>query len=253
MELGLEGKVAIVTGAGRGLGKTMAMALAKEKVRVIICDLNSENAERTQNEIVSLGGKAEAFCVDITKPSEVDDMVDKIEQQYGRIDILVNNACAPIRRVPFMEIDIEEWKTVLNVNMTGTFICSRSVARVMIRQKSGKIINISSFAANIPAAGFSAYSASKAGMEGLSKTLVGELGEYGINVVYIRPGVIETEITKEWHKGEVGEKMMKPIPLQRFGEPSELADLVIFLASEASNYISGGPIPIDGGKLVVQY
>ena len=255
MELGLHGKVAIITRAGRGLGEAIALALAREKVSVVIDDINAVHAHHVKEKVIALGSRAMAFDVDITKPKDVEHMVEDVEKEFGRLDILVNNAVAPnsFRRTLFMEMDLPEWANILNVNLTGTFICSKAVAKVMIRNRKGKIINISSFAADLPAAGFAAYSASKAGIEALSKTMAGELGKYGVSVIYIRPGVIETEITKPLHQGEHGEWMMKPIPLQRFGKPSEIGDLVVFLASEAANYINGGPIPIDGGKFVMQF
>ncbi len=255
MELGLHDKVAIITGAGRGLGEAIALAFAKEKVNVVIDDINAVAANNVKEKVIALGSQAVAFDVDITKPNDVERMVGDVEKEFGRIDILVNNAVAPnsFKRTLFMDMDLSEWINILNINLTGTFICSRAVAKVMIKKGKGKIINMSSIAAKLPAAGFAAYSASKAGIEALSKVLAGELGKYGINVIFVRPGVIETEITKPLHQGERGEWMLKPIPLQRFGEPSEVGDLIVFLASEAANYINGGPIPIDGGKFIIQF
>ena len=255
MDLGLDGKVAIVTGAGRGLGEAIALALARERVNVVIDDINTVAANKVKEKAIALGSRSLAYDADITKAVDVERMVEEVEKEYGRLDILVNNAVAPnsFRRTLFMETDLSEWVQILNVNLTGTFICSKAVAKAMIKQRKGKIINMSSFAANLPAAGFAAYSASKAGIEGLSKTMAGELGQYGISVIYIRPGVIETEITKSLHQGTHGEWMLKPIPLQRFGKPSDIGDLVVFLASEAASYINGGPIPIDGGKFVMQF
>lgn len=154
-----------------------------------------------------------AFQVDITQAPQVEEMLEKIDKQFGHIDILVNNACAPIRRVPFMEMELLEWTKVVQVNLTGTFICSQAAAKMMLKKKKGRIINISSFAANLPAAGFAAYSASKAGIEALSKTMAGELGKHGISTVFVRPGVMETEFTKPGHVGAVGEKMLSSIPL----------------------------------------
>jgi 3-oxoacyl-[acyl-carrier protein] reductase len=255
MELGLHGKVAIITGAGRGIGEAIALALAREKVNIVIDDINGVAAHQVKEKAIALGSRAMAFDADITKPEDMERMVGEVEKEFGHIDILVNNAVASnsFRRTLFMETDLSEWTNILNVNLTGTFICSKAVAKVMIKNRKGKIINMSSLAANLPAAGFAAYSASKAGIEGLSKTMAGELGQYGISVIYLRPGVIETEITKSFHQGEHGEWMLKPIPLRRFGKPSEIGDLVVFLASEAANYINGGPIPIDGGKFVMQF
>lgn len=252
MKLGLENKVAVVTGAARGIGKEIALALAREKVKVVIPDLNLEGATEVKEEILAMGVGAQAFKTDITNPQSVAEMVAGTMDEFGRIDILVNNACAPIRRIPFLELDMEHWDQVIKVNLYGTFNCCQAVAEAMKLNKGGTIINISSFAAYLPAAGFAAYSCSKGGIELLSRTLTGELGQYGIRVIYIRPGVIETEITKQWHEGEVGERMMKPIPIDRFGEPREVGELIAFLSSDAGSYINGGPIPIDGGKYAVQ-
>ncbi len=252
MKLGLKGKVAIVTGAGRGIGEQIALSLAGEGVVVIIDDTSQEGAQKVKDKIDKMGATAMAFNADITNSMEIEDMVGKVKEKFGRIDLLVNNACAPIKRTPFLEIDLDEWRQVFEVNVNGTFICSKAVAEVMVRQGHGKIINISSFAARLPAAGQSAYSASKAAIELLSKTMAGELGQYGISVMFIRPGVIETEITKPWHAGEVGENMLKPIPLNRFGAPVDVGNLIVFLASQAADYINGGPIPIDGGKYIIQ-
>lgn len=252
MDLGLEKKVAVVTGGARGIGKQIAMALAREKVNLVISDLDYEGADQVKQEILATGTGAQAFQTDITNPQSVSEMVKKALAEFGSIDILVNNACAPIRRVPFLELDLEHWREVMRVNLDGTFLCSQAVAKAMKQNPGGTIINISSFAAYMPAAGFAAYSTSKAGIELLSRTLTGELGQYGIRVISIRPGVIETEITERWHEGEVGERMMRPIAIKRFGEPREVGSLIAFLASEAAAYINGGPIPIDGGKYSVQ-
>lgn len=255
MELKLNGKVAIITGAGRGLGKAIALAFAREKVNVVVADINEMTANLVKEKIIALGSQAMAFHVDITQPTDVERMVEDVEKNFGRIDILVNNACAPnsFRKMPFMDMELSEWKNILHINLTGTFICSKAVAKVMAKNGKGKILNMSSIAASLPSAGSGAYATSKAGIEALSKTMAGELGKYGINVIYIRPGVIETEITKPLHQGGVGENMLRPIPLSRFGNPSEIGDLVVFLASETADYINGGPIPIDGGKYIIQY
>ncbi|MDX9821378.1 MAG: SDR family NAD(P)-dependent oxidoreductase [Syntrophales bacterium] len=253
MELKISGKVAVVTGGGRGHGEAMSMALAKEGVTVVVADLNGQSAQKVQGEIAARGGKGTAFQVDVTQADQVERMMEEAERQFGQIDILVNNACAPIRRVPFMELELSEWINVLQVNLTGTFICSRAAAKIMMKKRKGRIINISSFAANLPASGFAAYSASKAGIEALSKTVAGELGKHGISTIFVRPGVMETEFTKPQHQGAVGEKMLSSIPLGRFGTTDELANLIVFLVSDAASYINGGPIPIDGGKYVIQF
>jgi len=253
MEMGISGKVVIITGGARGLGEATSLALAKEGAIVVIADINGAAADKVQMEIAARGGKAKAFQVDITQARQVEQVLGEVEREFGQIDVLVNNACAPVRRVPFTEMELAEWTKVVQVNLTGTFICSQAVSRIMLKKGKGRIINISSFAAHMPAEGFVAYSASKAGIEGLSKTMAGELGKHGISVLFIRPGVMETEFTRPGHQGVFGEKMRSSIPLGRFGAPEDLADLIVFLVSDKASYINGGPIPIDGGKYIVQF
>lgn len=253
MDLQLSGRVAIVTGGGRGHGESMSRALAKHGAVVAVVDINGDEAQKVQGDIERDGGVSAAYQVDVRQMSAVQAMVDDVTRRFGRIDILINNACAAIRRVPFVDMERAEWDQVLAVNLTGAFNCSQAVGRVMKEQRSGRMINISSFAAGLPAAGFAAYSASKAGLEALSKTVAGELGEFGITAVYVRPGVVETEFTRPGHAGEVGEKMRSVIASRRFGTTDELARAICFLASPLAEYINGGPIPIDGGKYVCQF
>ncbi|MBV2179756.1 MAG: SDR family oxidoreductase [Castellaniella sp.] len=253
MDLQLSGKVVIVTGGGRGHGESMALALAAEGAVVVVADLNGENASAVEQEILRRGGVAVAHAVDVTSMSAVEALVGAIRQRFGRIDVLVNNACAAIRRIPFLEMDASEWDQVMAVNLRGAFNCSQAVGRVMKVQGAGRMINISSFAAGLPAAGFAAYSASKAGLEALSRTVSGELGAFGVTAVYVRPGVVETEFTRPGHAGEVGEKMRSVIASRRFGTTEELAGVICFLASPLAEYINGGPVTVDGGKYVCQF
>jgi 3-oxoacyl-[acyl-carrier protein] reductase len=252
IELGISGKVALVTGGGSGHGATMSIALAREGAIVAVADIDGGSARKVFEQIAASGGTGAAYEADISQPDQVEAMMLDVERRFGGLDVLINNACAPIRRVPFMEMKLEEWTRVIEVNLTGTFICSQAAARIMVKKGRGRMINISSFAANLPAAGFAAYSASKAGIELLSRTVAGELGKDGITTVFVRPGVIETERTKPQHEGAVGEKMRAPIALNRFGSTEELASLIVFLASDSASYISGGPISIDGGKYAIQ-
>lgn len=253
MDLQLSGKVVMVTGAGRGHGQSMAQALAQEGATVIVTDLNGENARNVQKGIEERGGAAAAYPLDVTRLADVEAVVGAVSERFGRIDVLINNACAAIRRTPFLDMEASEWDQVIAVNLRGAFNCSQVVGRLMKAQGGGRMLNISSFAAVLPAAGFAAYSASKAGLEALSKTVAGELGEFGVTVVYVRPGVVETEFTKPGHAGAVGEKMRSAIALRRFGETEELATVICFLASPRSEYINGGPVTVDGGKYVCQF
>jgi NAD(P)-dependent dehydrogenase (short-subunit alcohol dehydrogenase family) len=253
MDLQLSGKVVVVTGGGRGHGESMSLALADEGAKVIVLDVNGENARSVQERIAQRGRTGVGHQVDITQMPRVEEVMRATKERFGRIDVLVNNACATIRRVPFLEMDVSEWDQVIAVNLRGAFNCSQAAARIMKEQGDGRMINISSFAAGLPAAGFAAYSASKAGLEALSKIVSGELGAFGVTAVFVRPGVVETEFTKPGHAGQVGEKMRSAIASGRFGETDELARLICFLASPLSSYINGGPVPIDGGKYVCQF
>ncbi|MBK7332744.1 MAG: SDR family oxidoreductase [Betaproteobacteria bacterium] len=253
MDLQLSGKVVVVTGGGRGHGESMSLALADEGAKVVVLDVNGENARNVQERIAQRGCTGVGHQVDITQMPRVEEVMRATKERFGRIDVLVNNACAAIRRVPFLEMDVSEWDQVIAVNLRGAFNCSQAAARIMKEQGDGRMINISSFAAGLPAAGFAAYSASKAGLEALSKIVSGELGAFGVTAVFVRPGVVETEFTKPGHAGQVGEKMRSAIASGRFGETDELARLICFLASPLSSYINGGPVPIDGGKYVCQF
>jgi 3-oxoacyl-[acyl-carrier protein] reductase len=253
MDLQLTGKVVVVTGGGRGHGESMSIALADEGAQVVVLDINGENARDVQRRIEERGHTAVGHQIDITQMPRVAEVMRATKERFGRIDVLVNNACAAIRRVPFLDMDVSEWDQVIAVNLRGAFNCSQAATRIMKEQGQGRVINISSFAAGLPAAGFAAYSASKAGLEALSKILSGELGAFGVSAVYVRPGVVETEFTKPGHAGKVGEKMRSAIASGRFGETDELARLICFLASPLSSYINGGPVPIDGGKYVCQF
>lgn len=253
MDLQLSGRVAIVTGGGRGHGESMSLALARESATVAVVDINGDNARNVEAMIARQGGTGTAYQVDITRMSDVAEMMRAVRERFGRIDILINNACAAIRRTAFLEMDAAEWDQVIAVNLRGAFNCSQVAGRIMKEQGFGRMINISSFAADLPAAGFAAYSASKAGLEALSKIVAGELGAFGVTAVYVRPGVVETEFTKAGHAGPAGEKMRSAIAMRRFGTTDELATLICFLASPLAEYINGGPVTIDGGKYVCQF
>ncbi|MER1967699.1 SDR family oxidoreductase [Castellaniella sp. GW247-6E4] len=253
MDLELSGKIVVVTGAGRGHGESMSLALAQAGATVAVLDLDGESARRVSDEIVRRGGASSAHQIDVTDRAAVETAMQGIRSQFGRIDVLINNACAAIRRIPFLEMEAAEWDQVIAVNLRGAFNCSQMAGRIMKEQGGGRMINISSFAAGLPAAGFAAYSASKAGLEALSKIVAGELGAFGVTAVYVRPGVVETEFTKPGHAGEVGEKMRSVIASGRFGTTEELARVICFLASPLSEYVNGGPITVDGGKYVCQF
>jgi len=256
--LEFEDKVVIITGAARGIGAATAWAFAKRGAISIIVDIDGEGAERVAGEIRSQDLKAAAFKVDVSKTLEVDVMVEAIFNDFRRIDILVNNAYISGGYAIVTETTQEIWDRVLAVNLTGYFNCARAVARKMISQKSGKIINISSGAGiNGSLSSGVQYPASKAGIIGLTKGLAGDLAPYGINVNCITPGLIRTWEPDEmaergtgWTLEKVERYVAVEVPLKRVGEPEDIAETVVFLASKAASYIVGEVINVDGGGML---
>lgn len=242
----LENKVALVTGASRGIGREIAMTLAKEGASVIINYNGSrERAEEVKNSIESEGGKAFLYPCDVSDFQSCEAMAKDIVKTHGRLDILVNNA-GITRDNLIMKMKEEDFDAVLNVNLKGTFNTIRHFSRQMLKQKSGKIINISSVSGILGNAGQVNYAASKAGVIGLTKTMARELCSRGITVNAVAPGFVDTEMT-EVLSGDIKEAACKQIPLGRFGKPSEIAAMVAFLASEKADYITGQVISVDGG------
>jgi len=244
-EFDLAGKIAIVTGGSRGLGKAMAIGLAQAGAHLVICDM-LDTKEAVQ-QIQGLGQEAIGLKVDVTKSPDIDMMTQKTIDKFHTIDILVNNAgIAPSQATEIMPA--ATWNKVLAVNLTGEFLCAQSVGKQMIKQKQGRIINIASVAGLFGSQQSAAYCASKAGIILLTKTLAVEWGKYGINVNAICPGIFRTDMTEEYIK-DPGFKAMTTtrIPLGRYAQPEELMGAVIFLASTASSYITGHALVVDGG------
>lgn len=242
----LENKVALVTGASKGIGREIAMTLAKEGASVIINYNGSrERAEEVKNSIESEGGKAFLYPCDVSDFQSCEAMAKDIVKTHGRLDILVNNA-GITRDNLIMKMKEEDFDAVLNVNLKGTFNTIRHFSRQMLKQKSGKIINISSVSGILGNAGQANYAASKAGVIGLTKTMARELCSRGITVNAVAPGFVETEMTEVLSEN-IKEAACKQIPLGRFGKPSEIAAMVAFLASEKADYITGQVISVDGG------
>jgi 2-deoxy-D-gluconate 3-dehydrogenase len=242
----LEGKVAIVTGASRGLGKAMAIGLAKAGADVVVTDVL--DTKTTVKEIKELHRESFGLEVDVSNKSDVEAMATEVKEKFGRIDILVNNA--GILRTGNAEVlNKDDWDKVIEVNLTGQFLCAQAVGRLMMKQKSGgKIINISSIAGLAGYASSVPYSASKAGVISLTQTLAAEWGKYNLNVNAICPGVFATDMTDDYLKDEQFKNMIKTkVPLARYAEPEELVGTVIYLASKASDYVTGHSIVIDGG------
>ncbi len=241
-----EDRVALVTGAGRGIGRAIAIALAREGANVVVNDLDAHSAEETANEIKAIGRGALAIRADVSNSTEVSKMVERTIETFKRIDILVNNA-GIFSSVPLDNMTEDEWNKVMNVNLKGVFICSQAAMRFMKKQRSGKIVNLGSLAAKVGGIFAGAdYAASKAGVICLTKSLAKQLAPYGINVNAVAPGVIATEMTKNW-PNDVKENFLRQIPLGRFGTPEEVAEAVLFLVSDSANYITGTTIDVNGG------
>ncbi len=241
----LKEKIAIITGAAQGIGKEIAFTLAREGANLAICDVNKEGITETRKEIESAGVKVLSFVVDVADAKQVEGMVNKVLDNLGKVDILVNNA-GITRDSLIMRMKEADWDAVLAVNLKGAFNCIKAVARPMVKQHSGKIVNIASIIGISGNPGQANYAASKAGIIGLTKTAARELASRGINVNAIAPGFIKTTMTDKLTE-EQKQKMFGAIPLAKFGETKDVANLVLFLASEASSYITGEVIKIDGG------
>ena len=244
----LKGKVALVTGAARGIGREIALRLAKEGADLVICDVSKEGVEAAQKEIQECGVKALGLCVDVTDSSQVEYMINKILDNLGKIDILVNNA-GITRDSLIMRMKEADWDAVLSINLKGSFNCLKAAIKPMIKQRFGKIVNIASIIGITGNAGQANYSASKAGIIGLTKSAAKELASRNINVNAIAPGFIQTAMTDKL-TDEQKQKMLDLIPLSRLGEPKNVADLVVFLVSEYSSYITGEVIKVDGGMVM---
>ncbi|KAB3535202.1 3-oxoacyl-[acyl-carrier-protein] reductase [Alkaliphilus pronyensis] len=242
----LKGKTALVTGGSRGIGKAISKALAKAGANVVInYTSNGEAADEVVKELEKEGVKALAVKANVADPNDVKEMMKKIEENFEGIDILVNNA-GITRDNLFMRMKDEEWQQVMDVNLNGIFFCTKAVIRRMMKQKYGKIINMSSVVGVMGNAGQANYCASKAGVIGLTKSLARELAVKNINVNGIAPGFIDTDMTSVL-PDSIKEDLLNNIPLKRYGKPDDIANLVVFLSSENANYITGQIIHVDGG------
>lgn len=245
----LKDKVALITGGARGIGKAIALLFAREGSDIVVGDVNMEEAAKTVQEIEALGRKALALSLDVTDYAKVTEALNKILDKFDKVDILVNNAGITKDRL-LLRMSEPDWDAVLNVNLKGTFNCTRAVSRLMIKQRYGKIINIASIIGIIGNAGQANYSASKAGIIALTKTAAKELGSRNINVNAVAPGFIQTEMTARLPE-DLKQKMLGAIPLGKLGIPGDVACACLFLASEESNYITGQTIVVDGGMVMV--
>jgi 3-oxoacyl-[acyl-carrier protein] reductase len=243
--LELFGKVALVTGAAQGIGRSIALLLAQKGADIVISDINFEKAEETAKEVEALGRKVMAIRADVANTNDVERMVGAILERFGQIDILVNNA-GIARDKLILRMTEEDWDAVLDVNLRGTFNCTKAVIRHMSKQRKGKIVNIASVVGEMGNVGQANYAASKAGVIGFTKTIAREFAQRGINVNTIAPGYIETPMTEALPE-KVKEELRRMIPLERLGRPEDVAQAVLFLVSEASSYITGQVLNVNGG------
>lgn len=243
----LDNKNAIVTGSARGIGKAIAMQLAKEGANLVIVDVNVEAAQETAKEIQAMGRKSIAMKVDVTSFAEVEAMINKAKDELGSVDILVNNA-GITKDSLILRMSPEDFDLVININLKGVFNGIKAAFPVMMRQKSGKIVNIASIIGLIGNAGQANYSASKGGVIALTKTAAKELASRGVCVNAVAPGYIQTPMTDKL-PDNVKAEMMKLIPLSRMGQPEDVAKAVLFLSSPDSDYITGQVLTVDGGMV----
>jgi len=244
----LTNKVAIITGSGRGIGKAIALDFADVGADLVVVARTASEIESVAAEIRDKGGRALAVPTDIRSADQVKDMVERAMAEFGKIDILVNNAGGTFR-VPFLQISEGAWDAVLRENLKGVFLCTKAIVDIMVKQKEGSIINISSLAGQVPYANMAHYGAAKAGVINLTQTLAVELGPYNIRVNTILPGYIEVEWFAQLlqEHPEVRERRLQRVPLGRFGKPEDIAGAAIYLASEASSYVTGASILVTGG------
>ncbi len=244
----LKDKVAIVTGASRGIGEAIARKFCQQGADVMLCSRSAESVATIAESLSAEAGNARSTQADISNKADVEALVDLTVKEFGRVDILVNNA-GITRDALFMRMKDEDWDAVLQTNLTGTAYCMRTVIRSMMRQRSGRIINISSVVGVTGNAGQANYAASKAGIIGLTKSVAKEAGSRGITVNAITPGFITTEMTEKIPEANQ-QKMLEMIPIGSFGTPEDVAETALFLASDAARYITGQAIQVDGGMLM---
>jgi len=242
-----DAKVALVTGAAMGIGAAIAEQLACDAMTVVISDVNLEEAEKTAHRFRAEGLSAQALQLDVAQPASVDTAFDHIAKVYGRCDVMVNNA-GIAKTFPFLDFPLDNWLATMNINLTGTLLCSQRAARLMVPRRWGRIINIASVAGmRAVGKGRTAYGTSKAAVIGLTRQIASELAEHGITANAIAPGPVDTPMTEVLHSPAFREAYTGAIPMKRYGRPDEIAGAVAFLASENAAYITGAAIPVDGG------
>ncbi len=243
-----KGQVVLVTGSAQGIGREIALAFAREGADVVISDINLSKSAETSREIEALGVKSLAVELNVVDYAKVEETLNKILDKFTKVDILVNNAGITKDNL-MLRMSDADWDAVINVNLKGTFNCTKAVSRVMMKQRRGKIVNIASIIGIIGNPGQANYSASKAGIIALTKTTAKEFASRNININAVAPGFIQTEMTAKLPQ-EVKEKMLSLIPMNRLGLPLDVANACLFLASEEASYITGQTIVVDGGMVM---
>jgi len=249
MTASLSGRVAIITGAGQGIGRAFAKAFAAEGAIPIIAERNRERGEAVAAEIAASGGQARAITTDVADPDSVAAMAKAVEGDFGRIDILINNAAifSTLEMRPFDQIPLKEWEAVLRVNVTGAFLCARAVVGAMRRARFGRIINMASGAVSLGRPNYLHYIASKAALDGMTRSLARELGTHGITVNAIPPGATFTEIERKTVTPEQKERIIAMQCIPRPEGPDDLIGTALFLASDAASFLTGQALTVDGG------
>ena len=247
--MGLDDRVAIITGSGRGIGRAIALELARQGAAIVINDVgDAAPAQQVCQEILDKGGRSQVVLADISQSAEASRLVDSTLTAYGRVDILVNNA-GITRDQLVLRMSDDDWDQVLSINLKGAFLCIKSVLRPMLKQRWGRIINIASIAGVVGNPGQANYSAAKAGLIGLTKTVAREVASRGITVNAVAPGAIDTAMLQSLSEN-VRQEMVKQIPVGRLGTPEDVAQMVAFLASGATSYITGQVFHVDGGMVM---
>lgn len=242
-----DGQTALITGAARGIGQAIALELATRGADIAVCDVQVDWLEDTLAKVRALGRKAQGYAVDVAQAAQVEAAVDQIKTDFGRIDVLVNNA--GITRDTFVSrMSEEDWDKVLDINLKGTFLFTKAVSKIMMRQKSGSMVNIASIIGLIGNGGQCNYAASKAGVIALTKSVAKELASRNVRANAVAPGFIKTKMTEQLPEA-VREQMLAQIPCRRFGEPEDVAKVVAFLASADAGYVNGQVLSICGGMV----
>lgn len=242
----LQDEVVVVTGAGRGIGSTIAAVCAAEGARVVVADLDDASARGVAEQITRSGGQAIALKVDVAEPAQVQRLIADTLGYYGRLDVLVNNAGVGLNQ-PFLTTTLEQWELQLRVNLTGQFLCGQAAARVMADHGGGRIVNVASISGQRGGQGRAAYGASKAGVILLTRVMAVELAEYGIRVNAVAPGPVDTDQSRATHTPATREAYYDRIPVRRYGQREEIAAAIVFLAARESSFVNGHVLNVDGG------